>query len=137
MDVVEIQKWLEQIAKLDALIKNKNIAISRYMGIATKITASLDGMPHCGGVSDKVGNNAAKLAELSKEKDILERRKDYIIKTLEKLPADEYKVLYNEYVRYMKQKEICREMGYSRITVWRIKQKAFELLGELLKVETS
>ena len=133
MDVVV---WLEQIAKLDDLIHTKEDDIARLMNSATKMTASLDGMPHCGGISDKVGENAVKLAELSKEKESLERQKNNIIKTMEKLPPNEFKVLYREYVLYMKQKEIAADLHYTRFTIRRIKQKALNSLGKILKVAT-
>lgn len=133
MDVVV---WLEQIAKLDDLIHTKEDDIARLMNSATKMTASLDGMPRCGGISDKVGENAVKLAELSKEKEALERQKNNIIKTMEKLPPNEFKVLYREYVLYMKQKEIAADLHYTRFTIRRIKQKALNSLGKILKVAT-
>lgn len=134
MDEQAVIEWLEEIAKLDVQIKGKENAIADKMDMATKMTASLDGMPHGGGVSDKVGDNAIKLAELSKEKDALERQKDYIIKTMQRLPADEFKVLYNEFVLHMKQIEICREFGFSRWTVWRIRKNSLENLKKLLDI---
>lgn len=136
MDEQAVIEWLEQIAKLDVQIKEKEDKIAPLLSSATKMTASLDGMPHGCGISDKVGDNAVKLAELSKEKDALERRKDYIIKTMQKLPAAEFGVLYREYALYMKQNKICREMGYSRFTIRRIKQNALASLGKIIKVAT-
>lgn len=128
MDVVE---WLEQIAKWDDLIHTKEDEIAKHLVFATKMTASLDGMPHGGGISDKVGENAIKIAELSKEKEDLQRQKDDIIKTLQKLPPDEFKVLYREYVLYMSRKEIAADLNYTRVQVWRIKQKALERLKDV------
>lgn len=132
MDEQAVIEWLEQIKKLDVLINAKNDKISRYIGIATKMTASLDGMPHGGGISDKVGENAVELAELSKEKEALEKQKNYIIKTLQKLPADEFGVLYREFVLYMSQVDISLDMYLSRWTVWRIRKNALKILSEIL-----
>lgn len=132
MDEQAVIEWLEQIKKLDVLINAKNDKISSYIGIATKMTASLDGMPHGGGISDKVGENAVELAELSKEKEALEKQKNYIIKTLQKLPADEFGVLYREFVLYMSQVDISLDMYLSRWTVWRIRKNALKILSEIL-----
>lgn len=132
MDEQAVIEWLEQIAKLDVQIKAKEDEIAKRLSFATKMTASLDGMPHCGGVSDKVGDNAVKLAELSKEKEALENRKNYIIKTMQRLPANEFEVLYREFVQYMSQSQICFDMGFSRWTVWRIRNKALEILKDFL-----
>ena len=132
MDEKAVISWLEQIAKLDVQIKAKEKNIADKMDLATKMTANLDGMPHCGGISDKVGDNSIKIAQLSKEKEALENKKNYIIKTMQRLPPDEFAVLYNEYVLGMKQTEISREMGFSRWTAWRIRNNALEILKEIL-----
>lgn len=132
MDEKAVVEWLEQIAKLDVQIEEKENKIAEQLVVATKMTASLDGMPHGGGVSDKVGDNAVKLAELSQEKKALENRKNYIIKTMQRLPADEFGVLYREFVLYMHQVNIAFDLGFSRWTVWRIRRNAIKLLGEIL-----
>lgn len=132
MDEKAVVEWLEQIAKLDVQIIEKENKIAEQLVVATKMTASLDGMPHGGGVSDKVGDNAVKLAELSQEKKALENRKNYIIKTMQRLPADEFGVLYREFVLYMPQVNIAFDLGFSRWTVWRIRRNAIKLLGEIL-----
>lgn len=132
MDEKAVVEWLEQIAKLDVQIEEKENKIAEQLVVATKMTASLDGMPHGGGVSDKVGDNAVKLAELSQEKKALENRKNYIIKTMQRLPADEFGVLYREFVLYMPQVNIAFDLGFSRWTVWRIRRNAIKLLGEIL-----
>jgi RNA polymerase sigma factor (sigma-70 family) len=132
MDEQAVIEWLGQIAKLDVQINDKEDEIARYMDNATKMTANIDGMPHCGGVSDKVGDNAIKIAELSKEKEALKRQKDYIIKTLKKLPPDEFGVLYREFVRQMSQVDIAFDIGFSRWTVWRIRKDALKNLAKLL-----
>lgn len=132
MDEKAVIEWLEQIAKFDVQIEEKENKIAEQFCVATKMTASLDGMPHGGGISDKVGDNAVKLAELSQEKKALENRKNYIIKTMQRLPANEFGVLYREFVLYMQQVEIAFDLGFSRWTVWRIRKNAIKLLGEIL-----
>lgn len=130
MDVVE---WLEQIAKLDELIHTKEDKIQKLLASATKMTASLDGMPHGSGISDKVGENAIKIADLSQEKEALKQQREHIIKTMQMLPLNEFKVLHREYVLCMSRKEIAADLNYTRVQVWRIKQKALERLKDVTK----
>lgn len=134
MDETAVIDWLKQVAKLDELIQSKEFEIADIMAQATKMTASLDGLPHGGGVSDKVGDNAVKLADHRRDElNALYRKKDYIIHTIELLPADEYGVLYREFVRGLTQWEISCDMNYSTVTIWRIKKRALKMLGKILE----
>lgn len=132
---MNVHEWLEQIEKIDELISSTESEIQRTFGKATNKVSSLDGMPRSSGVSDKVGDNAVKLVALEKKKKSLESQKEYIIKILERLPAKEYGVIHRRYVRYMKLEDIAAEMNYSTVHVWRIEQKAFEILKGILAKE--
>lgn len=129
MEEAAVIAWLEQIRKLDELIKAE---IADIMAQATKITASLDGMPHGGGVSDKVGDGAVRLAD-SEELNKLKQQRQYIINTIKLLPAKEFGVLHREYVQNMTQRQIADDMYYTTVTVWRIKKEALRLLGDILQ----
>lgn len=134
MDEASVVGWLNQIAKLDELIQAKEFDIAQIMEQATKMTASLDGMPHGGGVSDKVGGNAVKLADYRRDElDALYRKKEYIINILELLPVKQYGVLYREFVRGMSQEQIAYDMNYCTVSVWRIKKEALKSLGDILE----
>lgn len=132
---MNVLEWLEQIEKIDELISSTESEIQRTFGKATNKVSSLDGMPRSSGVSDKVGDNAVKLVALEKKKISLESQKEYIIKILERLPTKEYGVIHRRYVRYMKLEDIAAEMNYSTVHVWRIEQKAFEILKGILGKE--
>lgn len=134
MEESAVIAWLEQIAKLQELIRAKEFEIAEIMAQATKMTASIDGMPHGGGVSDKVGDNAVKLADRhTEELEALKQQKQYIIDTIKMLPANELGVLYREFVRGMSQEQIAEDMNYCTVQVWRIKKRALRLLGESIK----
>lgn len=132
-DVSKVVKWLEQVRKLDELINAKLAERQQLMDMGTKITSGqMDGMPHADGISDKVGNVAAKIADLTKETDAawdryIDQRAE-VIRVLEELPANEYGVLHREYIRYMTQEAIAEDMGYSTVQIWRIKQSALRML---------
>lgn len=133
--VRNVVEWLESVKKLDELIVAKEVEYDQLMTMATKITPVITGMPHGGGVTDKVGNYAIKLAQLAQETNAawdryIDQRSE-VIRILEKLPANEYGVLHREYIRYMTQEDIARDMGYSTVQIWRIKQSALAILKNM------
>lgn len=133
--VRNVVEWLERVKKLDELIVAKEVEYDQLMTMATKITPVITGMPHGGGVTDKVGNYAIKLAQLAQETNAawdryIDQRSE-VIRILEKLPANEYGVLHREYIRYMTQEDIARDMGYSTVQIWRIKQSALAILKNM------
>ena len=69
MDAVE---WLEQIKKIDELIELVDSERQRLWAKATRNTSSLEGAPYGSGISDKIGDNVAKMADLDAEKKELE-----------------------------------------------------------------
>ena len=128
--------WLEKVRKLDELIDAKITERDQLWALATKITPEMSDMPHGGGVSDRVGNVAAKLADLAKDTDDLVDRyvdhRDLVIKTLEKLPPMEYGALHRHFIQYMTWEEVAADMGKSYMQVWRYKKKGLEtLVGEI------
>ena len=125
MDAVE---WLEQIKKIDELIELVDSERQRLWAKATCNTSSLEGAPYGSGISDKIGDNVAKMADLDAEKKELERKKNSIVKVIKKLPSSECGVIYRRYVRHMKLEAIADDMGYCTVQVWRIKKKALEKL---------
>lgn len=125
-------EWLEEFAKLDELIQGKQAERQRVWAASTGTVAGMDGMPHAPGVADKVGNLTVKIVALEEEIHRYERRREEMLRILERLPADEYGVLHREYVRYMKQEDIAREMGYCTVQIWRIKKRAVRRLEDLL-----
>jgi len=135
-DVQAVCDWLDQVKKLDELINAKLAERQQLWDMATKITPELSGMPHGGGVSDRVGNTAVRLADLAKETDDLVDRyvdhRDLVIKTLEKLPPMEYGALHRHFIQYMTWEEVAADMGKSYMQVWRYKKKGLETLaGEI------
>ena len=132
MRVQDVVEWLEKVQKLDELIMAKQAEYNQLMTKATKVTPEMTGMPHAGGVTDKVGNYSIKLAmkaeEINAALDRYIDMRDEVLHVLEKLPAKEYGVLHREYIRYMTQEAIADEMGYSVVQIWRIKQSGLLLL---------
>lgn len=127
-----VQDELNEVRKLDELINAKLAERSQLWDMVTHITPNMDGMPHGTDVTDKVGNIAAKLADLARETDALVDKyvdkRQRIITMLETLPAEEYGVMHRHYIQFISWNKIAREMNYSRMQVFRIKQKALRRL---------
>lgn len=130
--VHDVHDWLMQVRMINELITAKQAERDQLMTLATNITPNMDGMPHATGVSDKIGNAAVKLADMTREIDDLVDQyldiKQEIIAELEKLPDVEYTVLHKYYVQGKSWGKIATEMAYCRVQIWRIKDKALEHL---------
>lgn len=136
MTVEKVIEWLERVRKLDELITAKEIEYQQLMTMATRMAPEMTGMPHSGGVTDKVGNYGVKLAMVTYETNAawdryIDERAE-VIRILETLPAKEYGVLHREYIRYMTQDTIAQDMGYSTVQIWRIKQSALKMLKHVI-----
>ena len=88
------------------------------------MTAPLDDMPHGSGVTDKVGNVAAQLADLYAEidraTDAYVDHKNDVIRDLAQLPDDQCRALYWRYIKYWSPKEIMTALGCCRKTVYNL-----------------
>ena len=99
---MKTEDYLSLVQRLNILIGNKLEEKEELFTLATKTTQEISDMPHASGVSDKVGNLAVKLAtkeeEITHAVDVYVDLKHEIISQIEKLPKDEYDVLYRRYV---------------------------------------
>ena len=127
------QEYLNRVKKIDVIIKNKLKEYNRWVEVAEGL----------GGVSagDKVQasrnlhqipNAIGNYIDIESEIKELKREKAEIIHTLEKLPPDEYEVLYKLYVEGLSLKEIAvqcqRSYDWARIK----KKKGMALVQELI-----
>ena len=110
--------FLERIQTLDELIDAKILEKEELLERATSMAPNMDGMPHAPGVSDKVGNAAARLAdkadEINRLTDQLIDYRDEALALLEQLPPLEYRVLHRFYVLYWTMDRIAQDMPSQR-----------------------
>lgn len=132
--IVDIEDWLAKVEVYEELIKSKFAEYEQLWALATKITASIDDMPHGSEISDKVGNIVIELRTWAEEfAVILERyiaHKKRVITALERLPLNEYKVLHRFYIRHLSIPDIAEDIGYSRRHTERIKQNGLKILKD-------
>ena len=135
--VRSVQEWLEQVRFLDELIKSKSAERDQLMQLATSITPQMTGMPHGGGVSDKGGNVAARLAELAKETDRLVDmyvdQRTAALGVIRRLPEKYYAVLHRYYIRHMSWEDVGCDLNIATMTVYRRRDKAFRLLEGVIE----
>lgn len=113
----DAQIYLEQVEKLDSIIKNKLIEQQQWKDIALGITASMEGeRVQSSGAKSKMANAVEKCVDMETEIDMLidkliDTKKD-VIQTIEKLYSPmEYNVLHMRFIQYKTLQEIADHYG--------------------------
>lgn len=133
-------EFLQQIEMYDSLVDAKISERDKLWELATKVTVPTDREAiQTSGASDKVGNIAAKLADIDRElNEIIDEYIDIkveCISLIEKL-ADrpiEYRVIHKHYVQYKTFVEIEQEEGYSYQGIMKIKERALKRIEGFLR----
>lgn len=135
-------EFLQQIATYDSLVDGKISERDKLWELVTKITVPTDREAiQTSGVSDKVGNIGAKLADVERELD--EIIDEYIdiqrecVKLIGRL-ADkpiEYRVIHKHYVLYKTLVDISQEECYSYDGIMRVKSRALKRIEGFLREE--
>lgn len=122
----EAQLYLEQVEKLDAIIKNKLIEKQQWKDVALGITANMGGeRVQSSGNKSKMANAVDKCVDIEREIDemvdkLISAKKD-VLKTIEQLDSPiEYNVLHMRYIQYIDLQGIAdhykREYGWATTT---------------------
>lgn len=113
----EAQIYLEQVEKLDSIIKNKLIEQQQWRDIALGITASMDGeRVQSSGSKNKMANAVDRCVDIEAEIDslidkLIDTKKD-VIQTIEQLYSPmEYNVLHMRFIQYKTLQEIADHYG--------------------------
>lgn len=111
------QIYLEQVEKLDSIIKNKLIEKQQWKDIAFGITANMDGeRVQSSGAKSKMADAINKCVDMEAEIDrlidkLIDTKKD-VIQTIEQLYSPiEYNVLHLRYIQYKTLQEIADHYG--------------------------
>ena len=113
----EAQVFLEQVERLDAVIKNKLIEKQQWKEIALGITANTDGeRVQSSGAKSKMADAVTKCVDMEAEIDRLIDRlvatKKEVIQTIEQLYSPtEYNVLHMKYIQYKDFYDIADHYG--------------------------
>lgn len=121
--MMKAKDYLQQVQKIDVIIKNKIIEKEQWMSMATSTTASSDGeRVQSSGSQQKMADAVVRYVELEADIDrhinsLIDTKKD-VIEVIEQLPAIEYDILHRVYIQYKDLNDVAAEYGktYSWIT---------------------
>jgi DNA-directed RNA polymerase specialized sigma subunit len=121
--MMNAKDYLQQVQKIDMIIKNKIIEKEQWMSMATSTTASSDGeRVQSSGSQQKMADAVVRYVELEADIDrhinsLIDTKKD-VIEVIEQLPAIEYDILHRVYIQYKDLNDVAAEYGktYSWIT---------------------
>ena len=138
---IDVYEWLERVGRYEEILNAKLAERERLMSLATRITPNMDGMPRAaGGVSDRVGSAAVKLAALSTDTDEMFERyakhKQAVTEALVQLPKNEFGALHRRYIQHMTWFEVAADMDKSCAQVFRYHSAGIQRLQEILQEKT-
>lgn len=132
------EEYLEQIKKIDSMIRNKLRDYQRWAEVADGMGGAALGERvqssrnlHRG--SDAIGN----YIDIEREINALKKERQTIIQTIERLPPDEYTVIYGLYVDCYSMKEIAYTEKKSYDWMKRKKRKGLALIQSHLDAEVA
>lgn len=130
---MDVRKYLERIGMIDILISTKVEEYNRWGEIASGL-GGFSGAEKTGGSgnTDKIPNAVCHYCDIEREIDALIAERNGILKNIEKLPADEYKVIYLLYVNGLPLKEAAYKCNKSYDWTKKKREKAFGLLEKIL-----
>lgn len=100
MITLRAKEYLQEIPKLNKLIKNKRIEKEQLLSIAYGITSHSEGeRVQSSGNPQKMANAVETLVDYDREIDALAKRKKEIISDIEQLNSVEYDILHKIYVQ--------------------------------------
>ena len=130
-------EFLNELKKIDAMIKNKEIEIEQWKSIATSSTVHSDReRVQSSGSKQKMADAVVEfvgiMAEVEIEKNRLIQKKREIIRVIEQLPVEQYTVLHLVYVQDFTLKMAAYEQGISYSTVKKFHKDGIKNVQKIL-----
>lgn len=139
----EVQIYLEQVEKLDALIENKLIERRQWKDLALKITANMDGeRVQSSGSKSRMADAVDKCVDAEETValtvDKLMQQKQEVLNTIEALYSPFwYKILHLKYIQHKTLETIAEEMDKSYTSITTAHGRALEAVSQILKARKS
>ena len=137
----DAQVYLEQVEKLECVIKNKLIEKQQWKEIALGITANMEGeRVQSTGAKSKMANALDKCADIEMEIDSLVDKlidlKKEVTQTIEKLQSPtEYNLLHMRYIQFIPLKDIADRWNTEYTNVTTAHGKALKKIQEIMEKE--
>lgn len=134
------KEYLQQPYLLDKAINAKLAHYDQVKALATKTTTTLTGMPGGGGVSDKVGDGAVKLAdyamEINGEIDRYVDMKREVANWIAKVDNTDLRaILEHRHLAYQTWEQIAVDMNYTYRHIHRLHAAALQAFWKIHSVE--
>lgn len=129
---METQQYLQQISRLDRMIKNKIAEIAELKELACSISAiNTDDKVKSTPNFDKIGSNIAKIQELEYKLDVIideyVDKKNLIISQIDSMDNElHYEILFARYIEKKTFEKIAVEVGYSWRQIVRLHEQALQ-----------
>lgn len=133
------KQFLSQARRIDKRIDNYVEEITQLLTLATKTTPSnTQERVQSSSTGDKVGDGAAKIADLQREMDQwvdeLLIKKEEIRKVIEQVDdTDCYDLLYKRYILYKKWEQIAVDKDITTMGVWKMHGRALKKVEKILE----
>ena len=135
---MEAKDYLNQVKKLDLLIKNKLIEKQQWKDIALGVTANMDGeRVQSSGTKSKMADALVKCIDIETEInnliDKLIDTKKEVIQTIERLDSPtEYDILHKRYIQFLSLQEIADHYGRDYTTITTAHGRALKNVQKIL-----
>ena len=139
----DAQIYLEQVEKLEMVIRNKLIEKQQWKDIALGITANMEGeRVQSSGANNKMANAVAKCVDIEAEIDdlidkLIDLKKE-VTATIEQLQSPtEYNLLHMRYIQFIPMKDIAERWKTEYTNVTTAHGKALKKIQEIMEKEES
>lgn len=130
---MDAEKYLEQIEKLDALIEECYDESKWWKEIATGTTAQMGGeRVQSSGDKQRMASAMNRSADADARAKAYAKQREEIMDTIRRLPAKQYKILYNVYTKYMSLHAASIKCGVSYATGKKIRKEAIREVQRML-----
>ena len=131
---METKAYLQQISRLDRMIKNKMTELSQFKELTYGLSAiSNEERVQTTLDPDKFSGKVAKICEIEKKIDALideyVDKKQMIVSQIDSMENETYyEILFSRYIEKKNFEKIADEMGYSKEQIHRFHRKGLKLI---------
>ena len=136
---MDAKKFLNEPKRLDVLIRNKLIELSRWKELALSITANMGGeRVQSSGSQQKMADRINKYLDYEKEIDemvdrLIDKKKE-VVEVIEEIENPDYlDLIHRKYIQYKTLEQIAKETGRSYDAIKTAHGRALEEVRKILK----
>ena len=132
---MNIDKYLEEVAKINAKIQNKKYEYDMWVGIAESTTCGYGERVQTSSDGQRTPNAVTRYLDIEKEIKSLEAEQKRFIGYIEQLPVKYYNLLHRIYIRNLTPKQVQLATGCHYSTITSTHNRAKKALKKLIEGE--